>query len=65
MIPLKVIELENKINKLKKDLPSTKNKIKDLYLKIEKEREIFIKNHIKMRNYLKQIKNGVKKNENK
>lgn len=53
MIPLKVIEFENEINKLKKDLPSTKNQIKNLYLKIEEEREIFIKNHIKMRNYLK------------
>ena len=55
MIPLKVIELENEINELIKDLPITKNQIKNLYLKIEKEREIFIKNHIKMRNYLKQI----------
>jgi len=62
MIPQKVAKLQKEINRLKKDLPITYNRIEDLYLQIDKEMERF---RFFNRKYYEQLNNNNKKKGDK
>jgi hypothetical protein len=62
MIPQKVAKLQKEINRLKKDLPITYNRIEDLYLQIDKEMERY---RFFNRKYYEQLNNNNKKKGDK
>ena len=62
MITQKVAKLQKEINRLKKDLPITYNRIEDLYLQIDKEMERY---RFFNRKYYEQLNNNNKKKGDK